>query len=288
MVPKMLNRMRVIAALAFFPGLIPSQSIRAQYLDHARIQHSNSWATVVANDSIPLFQAIYAVRLEYGWQINWESAPSYSRFDLVDVTDSEWRAAHPYEKGATRPSGGLFTGTFPEPKEASDPDAERLVLEKLIQEYNATDNPGKYVLRVDSDGQFTVVGTRVRGETGALQEIRPLLDTPVTLAKEPRNVHDAIKSILSTLESATGRKVIFAAASSSLFMTTQVTMGGERVPARELLRQALAATKQPIQYGLFFNPDVPVYVLNVSPAMKAESDGHGGERLAPVDRVAKP
>src|SRR5580658_5161155 len=99
MVPKMLNRMRVIAALAFFPGLIPSQSIRAQYLDHARIQHSNSWATVVANDSIPLFQAIYAVRLEYGWQINWESAPSYSHFDLVDVTDSEWRAAHPYEKG---------------------------------------------------------------------------------------------------------------------------------------------------------------------------------------------
>lgn len=71
-------------------------------------------------------------------------------------------------------------------------------------------------------------------------------------------------------------------------METQATIGGERVPARELLRQALAATKRPVQYDLFFNPDVPVYILNLSPAMREEDDGCGGRRLAPVDRSPEP
>jgi hypothetical protein len=132
----------------------------------------------------------------------------------------------------------------------------------LIEEYNATDNPGRYALRIDSDGQFTVVGTKVRDETGALEEISPLLDTPLTLVKAPRSVYDTIKSILGALQSATGREVLFAAASSSLFRITQATIGGEGVPARELLRQALASTKRPIQYDLGFNPDVPVYILS--------------------------
>ena len=135
---------------------------------------------------MPLFQAIFGIRVEYGWRINWESAPGYSRFDVVDDTDPDWRAAHPNAKGVTRPAGGSFTANLPEPKEASDPGAERDILARLIDEYNATDNPGKYVLLADADGQFTVIGTTVRDEAGALRAISPVLDTPVTLAKIPR------------------------------------------------------------------------------------------------------
>lgn len=285
----MLKCMRVIAALAWLCEPAWAQStIRPEYFDHARILHSGSVVTVTANDSTPLFQALDAVRLEYGWQISWEEAPCFSHFDLVDATAPKWRAAHPGEKGATRSAGGLFTGTFAEPKEASDSGAKRLALAKMIEEYNATENPGRYVLLVDSDGQLTIVGTRVRNETGALQEISPLLDTPLTLAKVPRTVYDTIKSILGALQSATGKEVIFGAASSSLFRTTQATIGGERVPARELLKRALASTNRPIQYDLSFNPDVPVYILNLSPAMRQEDDGLGGRRLAPVDQLAKP
>jgi hypothetical protein len=155
----------------------------SKFSDHERIQYGDSGVTVLANDSIPLLQAISDLRLEYGWQINWESAPGYSHFDVVDDTDPGCRAGHPGEKGVTRPAGGLFTGTFPEPKEASDAGAERNVLGRLIDKYNATDDPGKYVLRVDPDGQLTVIGTRVRDETGSLQKIPPLLDTPVATSQ---------------------------------------------------------------------------------------------------------
>lgn len=271
-------------ALALLCGVSLAQSTtRLGYFDRARIQHDDLGVTLVANDPIPLFQAIYAVRLEYGWLVNWESAPGYSHFDLVDDTGPKWRAAHPDAKGVTRPAGGLFTANFPEPKE-SDPDAERFVLASLIRQYNATDNPGKYVLHADAYGQFTVLGTEVRDETGALQKAFSLLDTRVSLAKATRDVDSTIESILAALQSTTGKKVIFGAESRSLFITTHVTVGGDGVPARELLQQALLGTKQAIQYDLFFNADVPLYILNVSPQLREEGDGIGGRKLVPADR----
>jgi len=285
---RMLECTQILTAFVLLCGLISAQSTtRPKFFDRARIQHGDSGVTVTANDSIPLFQALYALRLEYGWQINWEEAPCFSHFDLVDDTGPKWRAAHPDAKGVTRPAGGLFTATFPEPN-SSDPDAERLVLARLIEEYNATANPGRYVLRVDPDGQLTVVGTEVKDETGALRETPPLLDTPLTIAKATRSVNETIESILTALQSVTGKKVLLGAISRSLFMTTQAATGGERTPARELLKQALASTKRPIQYDLGFNPDVPVYILNLSPAMKEETDGLGGQKLVPADRLAKP
>ncbi|HUC29959.1 MAG TPA: hypothetical protein VMR80_10260 [Candidatus Acidoferrum sp.] len=281
----MLKRVLTVTGFAFLCVAISAQSTtRPKFLDRARIQRSGSGIMVTANDSIPLFQALYALRLEYGWQVDWESAPGYSHFDVVDDTDPKWRAAHVGEKGVTRPAGGLFTATLPEASDPSDPTVEREVLSGLIGEYNATDNPGKYALRAaEPDGRFAVVGVQVRGESGELQFASPLLDTPVTLTKTRRNVYDTVESIFTALQSATGKRVIFAAASSSLFRMTETTTGGEKVAARELLTQALASTKQPIQYDLFFNPDVPVYILNVSPAMREEDDGKDGRKLIPTD-----
>jgi hypothetical protein len=279
----------IIIVLALSLSSVSAQSTsHPRFLDRARIQHGASGVTVTANDPIPLFQAIFAVRLEYGWQINWESAPGYSRFDLADDTGPKWRAAHPDAKGVTRPAGGWFTGTFPEPREPSDPGAERRALARLIEEYNATENPGRYVLLPGSDGPFTVVGTEVRDEAGALQEIRPLLDTPLSFAKAARSVNDTIELILAALHSATGKTILFGAASRSLFMTTQATVGGTSIPARELLKQALASTGRQIQYDLLFNADAPAYILSVSPAMREEDDGMGGRRLAPASPSTKP
>jgi hypothetical protein len=50
---------------------------------------------------------------------------------------------------------------------------------RLIDAYNATGSPGKYILRVDSNGQISVIGTQVRDETGVLPEISLGLDTPI-------------------------------------------------------------------------------------------------------------
>jgi hypothetical protein len=264
---KMLKNMPIVTALALLSGFVWAQSTtRPKYLDHAMIQHSGEVVTVTANSPVPLFQVISGIREEYGWRINWESAPGYSRFDLVDDTGPKWRAAHPDAKGVTRPAGGVFVASFPEPTDTSAA-AERDVLEKVIQEYNATENPGKYALRADTDGQFAVVGTQVRDETGALRELPPLLDTPVSMSRTTSDFDDAIRSILAALQSATGTRIVNATF-GRVSGTEQVTVGGERLSGRNLLNQALASTKLPLQYDLLYDADLQAYGLTVSLATR--------------------
>lgn len=276
----------VFAATALFAGLCWAQStVQPKYMDRALIEHNNSLATVIANHPATLFTAISAIREQYDWGISWEAAPGYSRFDVVDATGPKWRAAHPYAKGVTRPSGGRFVSTFPEMEDMSLISARAEVLTKVVQDYNASDNPGKYVLLANPDGQFTLVGTQVRDDTGALQSVTPLLDTPVTLGDEPRNVYDTVRAILAALSARTGRRVIIMSVPNNLFINTQVTMGGDNVPARQLLLQALASTRRPLQYDLGYDPDVSVYILNVSVTARAVDDGFGGRKLIPIDRT---
>lgn len=280
----MFKKTRAITTLAMLSVLIWAQpKTRPKYLDHATIQHNGQLVTVVANCPVPLFQVISGIREEYGWQINWESVPGYSRFDLVDDTAPKWRAAHPNAKGVTRPAGGGFITTFSEPTNISAT-VERDVLEKVIQDYNATENPGKYVLRADPDGQFAVVGTQVRDETGALREISPLLDTLVSVAGTARDVDDTISAILAALQSTTGTKVVNATF-GRLSEAGQVTIGGEKISARHLLMQALASTKRPLQYDLLYNADLRTYGLTLSVATRAKNDGLGGRELVPVNQL---
>lgn len=272
--------------LVLFAGYSCAQSItHPAYTDRAIIEHNNAVVTVVANDPKPLFQAISAIREEYGWRINWEGAPGYSRFDVVDATGPKWRAAHPFAKGVTRPAGSRFICSFSETEDMFALSAGPAVLTKVVQDYNGTDNPGKYDLLAFPDGQFTVVGTQVRDETGALRAVTPLLDTPVTIVKEPRSVYDTVKAILAVLTSTTGKNAIIMSVPNNEFRDNQAAIGGENVPARQLLQQALASTRRPLQYDLGYDPDVPVYVLNVSVAARAADDGFGGKKRIPIDRT---
>ena len=262
--------------------MVAQSATRPKYFDRARIDHGDSTITITAFDSTPLFQAVYALRLQYGWQVDWESAPGFSQFDLVDDTDPKWRTAHPSEKGVTRPSGGLFVASLPEPTEL-DASSEEDFLEKLITQYNATSNPGRYTLRRQGGGELAIVGDEVRDDSGALRKITPLFDTKLTIERKKRSVAETIETILRALQFASGTKVIVATATSTLFRISDATIGGDSVPARQLLREALDSTGGAIQYDLLFNADVPAYVLNLSPTMREEDHGVGGKKLTPVE-----
>jgi hypothetical protein len=283
----MLKSTLIPTTAALFAALASAQSTtRPKYLEHAVIYHNGSLATVTANFPLPLLQAISGVREDYGWQVNWEEAPCYSRFDIVDDTGPRWRAKHPDEKGVTRRAGGLFSTSFPEPTGRAGA-AESDILSKLVQDYNATDNPGKYALRTIADGQFTVVGIQVRDEAGALQAVHPLLDTPVSIEEKTRSVHDTVNAILAALSASAGKNVAMISEPNNLFRDTQVTLGGHNVEARQLLRQALDSAHRPLLYSLGFDPDYNsgTYLLNVLVAAKAESDELGRRKLVPTDQL---
>src|SRR5580704_1067865 len=260
-----------VTVLLLLAGLASAQTTtRPKYMDRAMIQRADSTVTVTANYPTPLFQAVDGIRLKYGWQVNWEEAPCYSRLDVVDDTSPRWRAAHPDAKGVTRKAGGYFVSTFPEPK-AGEMATEEEALRKVIGDYNATANPGKYILRSGPGEQYTVVGTEVRNDDGNLQKVTPILDMPISVDGPRRSAAEALDTILQELSSASGKRIILMSLPNNLFRDTEVTLRGHNVIARELLQQLFREIQRPLQYDLGFDPDhSAAYILNVSVTAKAE------------------
>jgi hypothetical protein len=274
-----------VAVLLLLAGLASAQSTSGpKYLDRAMIQHRDSTATVTANYPTPLFQAVDGIRQEYGWQVNWEEAPCYSHFDVVDDTSPRWRAAHPNAEGVTRRGGGPLASTFPEPK-TGELATEEETLRQVIADYNATENPGKYVLRAGPGRQFTVVGTEVKDDSGTLEKVIPILDMPISVNTQPRSATDALDAILQALSSASGKHVTLMSLPNNLFRDTQVALEGHNVTARQLLQDLFHYIPRPLQYDLGFDPDhSSVYILNVSVTAKSELDQDGRRLLVPIDR----
>jgi hypothetical protein len=74
------------------------QQRHAKYMHHAEVRHLDNSVTVTANSPRPLADTVRALSEEYAWLIDFEEPPYYSNYDLVDDTDSKWRAAHPTAK----------------------------------------------------------------------------------------------------------------------------------------------------------------------------------------------
>jgi hypothetical protein len=241
----------------------------------ATIEHNADSGRVTANYSRPLFQAVEALSREYGWVIDYEDPPYFSSFDLVDNTDPRWRASHPNGKGAVRVAGGSFETTFPEPIGEK---TEEQVLEKVIADYNASGNPGKFTLRREGKNRFAVIGIAVRDETGKDKNASVLLDTRITIPEAHRSAYDTLNLVLSTLSTASGITVLPSMLSTNGINEADIVVGGENVPARTLLLETLGAANnhRVIHWELRYSPDRPEYFLLISPG-----ESRGGEPIRP-------
>lgn len=269
------------------PYAVSESPTRPEYLDRAIVEQEGSHVEVRANSPLPLLQALSALDEKFGWQVNWEQAPGSSRFDTVDDTAPNWRAAHPETKGVTRASGGAFRSMLPKVEDTGSSQEILRVLTKLVEDYNATNNPGKYIVEVSPTGAITIIGNQVTDESNTLRTVRPLMDTPISLARESRSLGDTVSLLLSRLSEATGKKVVLMSYPNNEFRTAMVIVGGKPLSARELLQEALIKSRRPFQYELSFDPDVPAYILNVSVARKVIDDGAGGHVPVPVDRLPR-
>lgn len=255
------------------------------YLDKAQISDDASTGTmiVVANAPLPLLDALIAVRSRYGWAVNWEEAPLHSRFDTYDCTDPAWRSKHPGEKGATCASGAFFTSSLARIEGQPGVGDEKATLEKLVDDYNKSDNPGKYEV-FEADGGLAIVGVKARDEKGILREVTPLLNTVLELPPGKRNVRETIDTILKSLSSSTGAKTGYMSWATHDFDVTEVDLGGHPATARQLLNEALASTGRPFTYRLGFSVEDDTYYLNTDIARKTVDNGHGILLDQPIDR----
>lgn len=279
--------MRRIVALWFLlgvPSALLAQAVKPYFMDAGVIEHHGTTGTLTANEPRPLRQAIEAISQEYGWTLDFEDPPYRSHFDLVDNTDPTWRANHPNGKGATRVSGGFFQSNFPEPSTIPSNNAEEQVLQKLVSDYNASGNPGKFVVRKEAEGRYAVVGVSRRDDAGRDEKVDVLLDTAITIPVQERDAKATLRLIVDTLSATSGVKVYLGTIglSSDPLQEANLTIGGTNVPVRTLLLQALddVSSTSPHFRGIFvwnllFDADRNDYRLGLESATKTETDANG-------------
>lgn len=261
---------------------------RRQFMKEGVVEHSAGSGRVLANSPRPLVQAISALNEEYGWVVDYEDPPYVSDAELVDDTDPQWRANNPGAPGVTIVAGGPFQLEYDEGPEITGHEGREAVLRKVVAAYNRSGNPGKFTLRAEGEGRYSVVGTSVKNQSRQDQNVSPILDTPISLPAQQRNGEDTVKAILTQLSAKTGVKMGIGSYSMNVLVQTQVTVGGENVPARSLLLKTFDATKRPLIWSLLYDADSKIYFLNISVASRATRDTYGRKRLVPIDLPVGP
>jgi len=162
------------------------------------------------------------------------------------------------------------------------------VLRKVVAAYNRSGNPGKFTLRAEGEGRYSVVGTSVKNQSRQDQNVPPILDTPISLPAQQRNGEETVKAILTQLSAKTGMTMGIGSYSMNVLFQSQVTVGGENVTARSLLLKTFDATKRPLIWSLLYDADAKIYFLNLSVASRATRDTYGRKRLVPIDHPVGP
>lgn len=252
----------------------------------ARVQHGGTSATVLAHQARPLHSAISAVAEEYGWLVEFEDPPYRSRYDLVDDTDPQWRANHPLDKSVTRIAGEAFQSQYEEGPDLTTDLGEERVLTKIVSDYNASGNPGRFFVRRESESRYAVIGQSVKDDNDRDQEVPAILDTPVSVASQTRGAIETVELILNALSAKTGQKVALMSYPANIFRPAQVTIGGTDVTARQLLLQTLdqASDRYTMMWSLLFGSDENTYFLNVTVRSQVKTDPNGRQGLTPVHR----
>jgi hypothetical protein len=257
-----------------------------KYMQDGLMEHHGSSATVSANDPRPLLQAARAVAEEYGWVVDFEDPLYDSKYDAVDTTDAEWKAANPNSKGTLSVAGRAFQSSFTEPVSVSA-DFPEASLKKIVDDYNKSGNPGRFELSKESDRRFTITGTESSDGSGSTRPKPPLLDTQITIPIQTRNGTETFNLFLQTLSDAARVKVVHGSFMDNLLQNSSVKTGGDSVSARYILSSIVSQlnSEYELNWTLFYDLDSETYFLNIWPAMiRTAKDAQGRLVFSPLER----
>src|SRR5580698_7977398 len=238
--------LRSVCLALFLAGSGVAQAPAHSYMQRAEVTVDSGKIKVVANSPRPLEQAFDALQQKYGWIINYEDPRYTSPLDLADAPDEQ--------KTRRVPAGGNFSVDI-----ADSSNAEEKMLRTILEAYNHSQNPGRFELRVGTQGDFDVVGTAAHDAKGAISQQEVLLDLPIELPSQERTIAETVQLICEKLTEQRHVTVSLGVYPRSTLGHTPVTVGGAKTPARDLLRQCLRAAKhwrKRSRAGVFAPPTV--------------------------------
>jgi hypothetical protein len=185
--------MSSLHALSQLESNLPSRHQSSQITQTA---DGSQTATVSTDTDTPLLNAIHTINEEYGWNVHFEDAPTVNPSEVFDYFP-EFHRTHPGFHEELQDGYALktqpFQSTFNEP-DAQNGDV-RGVLEKVIHDYNASGNPGKFRLDRTRQGNYVVVGAQYKAESGLEVDYTPIFNCPISVSIPPSSLHDALELV---------------------------------------------------------------------------------------------
>ncbi|HEY0797165.1 MAG TPA: hypothetical protein VGD64_15440 [Acidisarcina sp.] len=269
----------VLTTLFFFSrGVMAQSREHVNPLPNANITHDAVGLTVDAREARPLRQAVYAMRSEFGWVVDYEDPIYNGPADLVDDTSPTWRATHPNLPGVTRPAGERFQFTIPEPfAGASGPQGsdEQHALEQMVVAYSSGGNPGKFKAIPEGSNRFAVVGTGPSQQDG-------LFEKKITLERADRTAAETLAAILEQTSHLVGKNVGLGLAPVGALLRSHIVMGGTDLPGRQALAMVLDSTHLNLVWEALYDADTDQYLVNIEPVIKSYHDASGQRKDALV------
>jgi hypothetical protein len=248
-------RVSCLGAICMFQAHAQTAEKPAPYLRQAVVAQNADAVHVAANSPRPLLQTLDALQQKFGWVVNYEDPRYLSPMDYVDVTGDETRPQVP--------AGGSFT------VDVSAKAAEADTLRLVVDSYNQSKNPGRFEVRAGEQNRFYVVGTGAHDGKGSISAQQALLDISVTIPTRQRTIAETINLVCGAAAKRAHTTVTLGVSPRNFLEHTPAKIGGNKVPARDLLLQCLAATHRNLYWRLLFDPSSKGYFLNIHAVPKA-------------------
>ena len=112
--------------------------------------------------------------------------------------------------------------------------------------------------------RFDVVGVAAPDQQDTTHSQAPILDLPITLAKEKRTAEQTIALICQKLNEKSKIPVTVNADAGNVRWRAPVVVGGREAPARALLSRTLAAMGERLYWRLLYDPAARSHEFGIS------------------------
>jgi len=223
--------------------------------------------TAVVQDPRPLAKALEYLENLYGLPITYEDPPYVHPSQITDVTE-QVRGGETMGRRILIPRGGSLSFSYEKLEQTANRTAllaASAAINGLLANYYQRPQGSPQFAMTSEPGSLHVVPTRITDRTGQLQELKPVLDTAVSLPSEDRTAAKLLVDLCEVLSRTTGQTMIPGNVPYALLARHKTAIPVSNIAARSVLNQLFAEIDVPLSWQLFYDPGLNWYVLNIHP-----------------------
>jgi hypothetical protein len=244
--------------------------------------------TISITEDRPLYTALNQFGSQFGWVISYEDPQYEFKDDVEGVPQNVSRDSS--IKPLLGKRAELLSASFDKPADFNDPQAEEMVLHRLLEAYQSSS--GKvFTLQKETEGRRVIVPELIKNSEGELKHVTPLLDTPVNVKLKDATGSQFLEYLCNELSKLSGVKVEPATISSDAAAEYKGNFDYSGISARKALSEFLGRVNggDRLFWALLYQPGYGygLNILDVKPVNQPAADRQRANQRACTEGEAE-